>query len=320
MDRREFMAVTAGALAGSATTSFASRLPQPAANGAAVFDTARRFVETRHGRIACVDRGRGDAALFLHGFPLSAFQWRGAIDKLAGSRRCIAPDFMGLGHTVVARGQSVTPHAQVEMLVTLLDSLRIPRVDLVASDSGGAVAQLLVVEHPSRVRSLLLTNCDAEIDSPPPALLPVIEMARAGTFADGWLGTWLADKALARSAEGIGGMCYTDPDHPTDAAIEDYFKPVLSSPERKALVHAYAVALEHNPLAGIEAKLRQSPVPTRIVWGTSDTIFSPKSPGYLAGVFGNSKGVRELPGRKLFWPEELPAVVAAEARRLWDGR
>lgn len=32
---------------------------------------------------------------------------------------------------------------------------------------------------------------------------------------------------------------------------------------------------------------------------------------------GNSRGVRRLPGRKLFWPEELPDVVAEEARALW---
>jgi haloalkane dehalogenase len=51
------------------------------------------------GRIAHIDRGTGPAALFLHGFPLSSFQWRGAIDRLKHVRRCLAPDFMGLGHT-----------------------------------------------------------------------------------------------------------------------------------------------------------------------------------------------------------------------------
>jgi haloalkane dehalogenase len=56
-------------------------------------------------------------------------------------------------------------------------------VDLVGSDSGGAIAQLFVARYPERVRTLLLTNCDVHQDSPPPAVLPVIA-ARAGTFAD----------------------------------------------------------------------------------------------------------------------------------------
>jgi hypothetical protein len=48
-----------------------------------------------------------------------------------------------------------------------------------------------------------------------------------------------------------------------------------------------------------------------------DTIFAAATPDYLDRVFANSRGVRRLPDRKLFWPEELPSVVAEEARRLW---
>jgi haloalkane dehalogenase len=283
----------------------------------AVWTAARRFAETSHGRVAYVERGRGDAALFLHGLPLNGFQWRGALERLSHERRCIAPDLLGLGYTEVAPGQGVTPEDQAAMLADFLDRLRITSVDLVASDSGGAVAQLFVVRHPARVRSLLLTNCDAEIDSPPPALLPVIELAKSGRFADEWLAPWLADKSLARSTEGLGGLCYVDPGQPTDEAIDCYLAPLLSSPQAKALVHDYIVALERNPLAGIETELRRSPVPARIVWGTADDIFSAESPGYLDRTFGNSRGVRRLPGRKLFWPEELPDVVAGECRGLW---
>jgi len=330
MRRRQFIEIAGGAVAGGALTACASRLARSASQAAvadarepmtaAAFHGGRRYAETRFGRIAYAERGRGDAALFLHGFPLNGFQWRGALDRLSATRRCVAPDFMGLGYTQIAQGQSVAPDAQVDMLVALLDTLSISTADVVANDSGGAIAQLLVTRHPERVRTLLLTNCDAENDSPPPALAPVIELARAGTFVDRWLAPWLADKALARSADGIGGMCYADPSHPTDEAIECYFAPLASSPEREAQVHAYVVALERNPLEGIGPALGRCTVPTRIVWGTSDTIFSAASPDYLDRAFGSSRGVRKLAGRKLFWPEELPDVLADEARRLWDAR
>ena len=325
MRRREFIEGVFGTFAAATLGGCATRSGAGAAAGAhsrrtldaAAYHAARRYAATPCGKIAYVERGRGPAALFLHGFPLNGFQWRGAIERLADHRRCLAPDFLALGWTEVAPGQSVAPDAQLEMLVALLDALAIPSVDLVASDSGGAVAQLLVARHPGRVRTLLLTNCDSEIDSPPPALLPVIELARAGTFVDRWLAPWLADKVLARSPAGIGGMCYLDPAHPTDEAIDCYFAPLVATAERKALVHAYAVALARNPLAGLAPELARSAVPTRIVWGTGDTIFSPESPDYLDRTFGNSRGVRRLEGRKLFWPEELPQVVAEEARRLW---
>jgi len=271
-------------------------------------------VKTRFGNIACMDRGRGAAALFLHGFPLNSFQWRGAIGRLSPYRRCIAPDLLGLGYTEVTPGQSVAPDAQVEMLAELLDTLGIETVDLVANDSGGAVAQMFVVHYPQRVRTLLLTNCDAEPDCPPPALLPVLELARKGEFVAQWLAPWLADKTLARSPQGLGGMTFTLANNPSDEAIDYYLAPLVAAPER---THAYAIALERNWLAGFEAKLRRCAAPTRIVWGTGDTIFSADSPAYLDRSFGNSRGVRRVEGAKLFFPEEFPGIIAEEARRLW---
>jgi haloalkane dehalogenase len=327
MRRRQFLGVTGGALASGAIAGCAWRLTRNGgglASGSALvtmsaadFHRAHRFAATRFGNIAYIDRGTGPVALFLHGFPLNGFQWRGAIDHLQAQRRCIAPDFMGLGYTEVAEGQGVAPRDQVAMLAALLDALSVTSVDLIANDSGGAVAQLFVTRFPDRVRTLLLTNCDVETDSPPPALTPVIELSKAGTFADQWLLPWLKDAALARSPEGIGGMCYVDPSHPTDVAIETYFGPLLSSPHKKAMLHAYALGLERNPLTGIASALGRSRVPTRILWGTGDTIFSQASPAYLDRVLGSSRGVRRLEGRKLFFPEEVPDIVAEEARRLW---
>jgi pimeloyl-ACP methyl ester carboxylesterase len=112
-------------------------------------------------------------------------------------------------------------------------------------------------------------------------------------------------------------MCYADPSQPSDEAIETYFAPLLASPRRKAGVHAYAIALERNPLVGVEYPLGCAEIPTRIVWGTADTIFSPSSADYLAHTVRVSRGVRRLPGSKLFWPEERPDVLAEEALALW---
>jgi len=320
MERRHFLGI-AGALATSATIGgmarAAERSVEPKPTDAAAFRAERRMKKTSFGDIAYVDRGRGDAALFLHGFPLNSFQWRGAIDRLSPHRRCIAPDFLGLGYTEVAPGQSVAPDAQVAMLVALLDALGVTRVDVVANDSGGAVAQLFMTRHRDRVRTLLLTNCDTEPDSPPPAMKPVLEMARAGTFADTWLAKWVADKKLARSAEGLGGMTYTYRAHPSDEAIDYYLGPLVASPERKALLHAYALGLDPNPLAGIEPALKRCTVPTRIVWGTGDDIFRLDSAAYLDRTLAASRGVRYLEDAKLFWPEEFPDVIAEEARALW---
>lgn len=323
MNRRQFLQASGSGLllAGLAAcaTRPAARLDADMADmDAAAFRAARRTLDLPQGRIAYVERGSGPAALFLHGFPLNGFQWRGVLPRLAAYRRCIAPDSMGLGYTEVAEGQSVAPAAQVDMLIALLDRLGVDAVDVVASDSGGAVAQLLAIAHPERVRSLLFTNCDVEIDSPPPAVIPVIEAAHAGRFADDTFRPQLADKDFARSAEGIGGLCYTWPEKIQDETIDYYFQPLVASPRRSALTNAYAIGLSPNPLAGTEAALRQCRIPARILWGTGDTIFSPACPDYLDRLLPLSSGVRRIEGAKLFFPEEFPQLVAEEARRLWQ--
>ncbi len=301
--------------AGPALTRADAAMRAEAARDARRWQAARRFVSTSVGRVAVVERGRGpQAALFLHGLPLNSFQWRGAVARLAPHRRCIAPDFLGLGHSEPAADARLDPEGQVAMLVELLDKLGVDKVDVVASDSGGAVAQLFLVLHPERVRSLLLANCDTEIDCPPPAMLPVIELAKQGKFAQEWLEPWLADKEKARSSEGLGGICYARPAALADEVFETYLRPLVDNPQR---LHGYITALERNALHGIKPALKACTAPVRVLWGMADDIFLPRGADYLEQAFGNSKGVRRIEGSKLFWPEERPELVAQEALALW---
>lgn len=319
MRRRDFLAAGSGiALASAirwagAASSDAGNVPMDAA----AFHSSRRFAATPFGRIAWVERGGGPAALFLHGLPLNGYQWRGALDRLQSVRRCIAPDFMGLGYSEIPEGQDLSPHSQRDMLAGLLDALEIDAVDLVASDSGGAVAQLFVAKYPERVRTLLLTNCDVHEDSPPPALLPVIAAARAGTFADEVLAPQLEDRAKTMLPTGLAECCYTWPAKVTDETLACYLEPLVSTPLRKAQLHSYCIALERNPLVAIEPELRRCQVPMRVVWGTGDTIFDPAGPDWLDRTFPRSRGVRRIDGANLFFQEEMPDIIAEEARMLW---
>lgn len=278
------------------------------------FHALRRFADTPSGRIAYIEQGSGPVALFVHGVPLHGYHWRHAIAALRDRRRCIAADLMGLGYTEIAPDQPVSFTAQAAMLAQLLDALGIDRVDLVGNDSGGAVAQLFMIRNPGRVRTLLLTNCDVEPDSPPPKVMPVIELARKGTLTD-QLAQWLADKAQARAQ--FGTAVFSRPRELSDETIECYFAPNVASPLRRAQFNAYHAALAPNPLAGVEAELARCAVPARIVWGTGDDIFAQTSADYLDRTLPKSRGVRRVPGGKLFFPEEYPDVIAEEARRLW---
>ena len=313
MDRRSFM--TAALAAVSQGGGFALS-PPATAKDVLGFKAARKSVDLPQGRIAYADRGAGPAALFIHGFPLNGFQWRGALDRLSGHRRCLAPDLMGLGYTEAPNARDLSPQAQSDMLAGFLDALSVDAVDLVANDSGGTIAQLFAVQHPARVRTMLLTDCDVHENSPPPPMAGSIAKARAGVY-DQKIALHLDDRAYARSANGIGGAAYADPATFSDDALEYYFRPLVASPERRSQLNRYLAACEPNPLPAIEAALRRSAIPTRMVWGTADALFPVRWAEWLDGALPKSRGVRLVEGGKLFWPEERPDILASEARALW---
>lgn len=286
------------------------------ASDVAGFAARRRFADTPFGRIAYAAQGTGPAALFLHGFPLNGFHWRGALERLSPHRRCIAPDFMGLGYTEVSGRQDLSPQAQADMLVALLERLGISSIDLIANDSGGTIAQLFAVQHPDRVRTMLLTNCDVHENCPPAQMRNSINAAKAGTY-DQKMQRHLDDGTYARSEKGIFGSAYRAPANVTDETIAYYFGPLVSSPLRRSQLNRYLAGLEPNPLLAIEADLRRLDTPTRMVWGTADPLFPVHWASWLDQTLPGSRGIRQVEGGRLFWPEERPDVVAEEARTLW---
>jgi pimeloyl-ACP methyl ester carboxylesterase len=268
-------------------------------------------------KVAYAEHGRGPVALFVHGYPLNGFQWRGALERLHKHRRCIAPDVMGMGFTETPEGQPISPVTQAEMLAALLDSLHVDAVDLVANDSGGLVSQHFLAKYPQRVRTLLLTNCDVDENNPPAGFVPFAKLAQEGTFVDKVIVPQLDNKALARSARGLGGVAYTYPEKLADETIEMYFRPLVESPLKRSQVNEYAVSMGVNSLVAIRENLRQWKGPARMVWALKDTLFGVQWADWLDRTLPGSRGVRQVEGANLFFPEEMPDLISEEAMKLW---
>ena len=317
MNRRNFVILSSSAMVASA---LGKSLPahQSGPIDAAWYRHSRHFAPLSMSRVAYVERGHGPAALFVHGYPLNGFQWRGALDKLHKYRRCIAPDVMGMGFTETPKGQAISPETQATMLASLLDFLRIDTVDLVANDSGGMVSQLFLAKYPHRVRTLLLTNCDVDENNPPPQFLPFIELAKKGLLVDRFIVPQLIDKQLARSEKGMGGLAYTYPSQLADETIEAYFRPLVESPLRKCQFEQYAISMEANCLVAIRENLRQWKGSAKIVWGMKDALFGIQSAEWLNSTLPGSRGIRRVEGANLFFPEEMPEIIAEEAKTLWN--
>jgi pimeloyl-ACP methyl ester carboxylesterase len=103
----------------------------------------------------------------------------------------------------------------------------------------------------------------------------------------------------------------------TDEAIDCYLAAIVSSTARRTQLHRYMVAFEPNPLPAIEPALKRFGRPVRIVWGTADIHFDVQWADWLDRTFPHSRGVRYVEGARPFFPEELPELIAEEARALW---
>ncbi|WP_395680242.1 alpha/beta fold hydrolase, partial [Inquilinus sp.] len=231
----------------------------------------KRQVDTPSGRIAYTETGAGPVALFVHGVLLNGHLWRHQLAQLSDIRRCIAVDLLAHGDTEIAPGQDVSVTANAVMLREFLDTLGIEQADLVGNDSGGGIAQIFAANHPERVRSLALTDCDAHDNWPPEAFKPFLAMAASGGLR-GVLDAMLADKDVYRSAQALG-PAYEHPGRVTDDDIEAYLRPLVRSDARTDDFRRFLAAFDSRHTLAIEDRLRRLNAPTLIVWGTDDVYF-----------------------------------------------
>jgi len=118
------------------------------------------FVDVNGVRLGYRESGdpAGPPVVLLHGSGSNARTWdRFAARLAAAGRRAIAVDLRGHGYSSVpATGN--TPRLMAEDLDALLDRLAIPQAIPVGHSMGGQVVSYLAVEHPDRVRALVVLD------------------------------------------------------------------------------------------------------------------------------------------------------------------
>jgi pimeloyl-ACP methyl ester carboxylesterase len=114
-----------------------------------------------------IDRGEGDAVVFLHAFPLQAAMWDYQIEALEGSHRCIAVDLPGFGQSPPpAAPDDASMQSWAALVAGVLDQLGVDRATVVGASMGGYLAMALLRHHPERVNRLVLADSRARSDDP----------------------------------------------------------------------------------------------------------------------------------------------------------
>ena len=122
-----------------------------------------RRVDLAAGTIEYHDLGAGRPVVFVHGLFVNGDIWRDTAPAVAAAGcRCIVPNWPFGSHTVpMPAGARLDPPAVAELIADFLTALDLDDVVLVANDTGGAFAQVLVTSRPERIGALVLTPSDS---------------------------------------------------------------------------------------------------------------------------------------------------------------
>src|SRR5829696_5790763 len=146
----------------------------------------QRTVDLPQGRVSYRERGTGEPIVFVHGVFTNGDLWRKVVPVLATRYRCLTPDWPLGSHL-----ESMRPDADLStpglarLVADFLAALDLDNVTLLGNDTGGAICQLVIANHPERVGRLVLTSCDAfEVYPPAPfGFLRLIPTVPGAMFA-----------------------------------------------------------------------------------------------------------------------------------------
>ena len=280
-------------------------------------DTDSRFVTINGVRVHYKSAGRGrDTLILLHGFAASTFTWHRVMPSLSQSYTVVAYDRTGFGYSsrpMPDEWSAESPYGQkpqMEQLIALMDTLSIDKAVLVGSSAGGITAALTAVNHPERVKALILV-APAIFDGGPPGWLRLLmetpHLKR--------LGPLLLRKYYTDFFEYSRKRAFHDSSQLTPALMEGYRKPLKAHNWDRALWE-YVFAFESLPLV---EQLKKIKIPVLVITGDDDRIVSPEASRYCADVIPHAQLVvlshaGHLPHEET--PEDLLKTVHAFLRQV----
>lgn len=238
-----------------------------------------------------LDVGSGDQVLLcVHGNPTWSFYFRGVIRRFSESHRVVAVDHLGCGRSDKPPQDAFayTLAAHRDNLVTLIDSLDLKRVTLIAHDWGGAIGLATVLQRQGRFDRIVLLNTAAF----PPPYIPL----RIAACRFPWFGTAAVRglNVFAKAAITMA-MFRTKMDLEVSAGLLAPYDSWDNRVAIDAFVRDIPMSTRHPThatLARLEADLpKLADLPSLLVWGMKDWCFRPECLHRFQAVWPNATSV-----------------------------
>jgi pimeloyl-ACP methyl ester carboxylesterase len=272
-------------------------------------------VETAAGTIAYRERGGGSPIVFVHGVGVNGDLWRRVVPLLADRHRCIAPDLPWGSHKVALRPDTdLSLPGMARITADFLQALELEDVTIVGNDTGGAVSQALVADHPGRIGRLVLTSCDAfeEFPPTPQKYLKVVARSRMLTWVVAYTARF---KLIQRLPTAYGSV--TSRPMPPDI-MRSYTEPIRKHATVRRDFRRMLRAVDTKYTFAAATGLRTFDKPALVLWAENDKIFPVEHGRRLAQLLSRGEfGL--IADSRTFIPEEQPERLAERVRAWIDG-
>ncbi len=236
------------------------------------------------------DRPGGDGTqppiLFVHGFATNHSSWDDVTPELGKGRRIVVVDMPGFGFSARPQGD-YSPTALAADLASVLDAVGVATADVVAHSWGSSLALALALDHPTRVRRLVLIGPWVFDEQLP----PISRWARLPGVGEALFSAFYAER----------------PNEQAEAAYSDGHRVAQSLVDRIEAGHRRPGAVR-AALAGVRGQcyLQMEPHypsighPTLVINGGEDRISRPRHGARLARSLADARqqvieGVGHLP-------------------------
>jgi pimeloyl-ACP methyl ester carboxylesterase len=191
------------------------------------------------------------------------------------------------------------------MVAHAVDELRLGPVTLVANDSGGAIAQILVAAQPDPVERLVLTTCDAYEDFPP-RMFRALRVAMRLPGSAAMTASAMRRPLLRQLPVAYGWVSM----HRLDRDVEDSFALPMAT-DRLILDDASRVLLGMDSRHTLAAARRFGDFakPVLVAWSRQDRFFAAGNAERLARDFPDARLVW-IDNARTFSPEDQPDTLA----------
>ena len=243
-------------------------------------------VQIPQGTIRYREQGTGEPVVLVHGLLNNGLLWREVADELAKDFRVISPDWpLGSQELPMKEGTDLSPPGLAAIVAAFLEALDLRDVTLVGNDTGGAICQLVAVNHPERLGRLVLTPCDAYDNFLPPMFRPLQLAARVPGAV--WL---IAQSLRPRPARRLPFAFGWLSKRPLPREVSDAFlAPALR--DRRIRREVAAVLRGISPRHTEEAARRfgEFDKPVLLAWAPEDRFFKLRYAERLAEAFPNAR-------------------------------